>query len=292
MNKLIDGIKVSGEIKEEIKNEIDFLVSSGERRPSLTIVLVGKHSASKIYVKAKMKACKEVGINANLISLNDNISEQDLLILIKKLNNKKTEDGFIVQLPLPDHISVQKVIDSINSNKDIDGFTNDNIGSITSKKKKLMPATGLGVLTLIERYNIDIVSKNCVVLGSSRNVGAAIAQILMQKEEVTVTVCNSKTKNLKNITKNADIIISAVGKPNLVTQDMVKDGVIIIDVGISRVEDSTRKSGYKIVGDVDFENVLKKAKMISPVPGGVGPMTIVSLLQNTLKAYNENRKRL
>jgi len=292
MNKLIDGIKVSGEIKEEIKNEIDFLVSSGERRPSLTIVLVGKHSASKIYVKAKMKACKEVGIDANLISLNDNISEEDLLILIKKLNNKKTEDGFIVQLPLPDHISVQKVIDSINSNKDIDGFTNDNIGSITSKKKKLMPATGLGVLTLIERYNIDIVSKNCVVLGSSRNVGAAIAQILMQKEEVTVTVCNSKTKNLKNITKNADIIISAVGKPNLVTQDMVKDGVIIIDVGISRVEDSTRKSGYKIVGDVDFENVSKKAKMISPVPGGVGPMTIVSLLQNTLKAYNENRKRL
>ena len=292
MNKLIDGIKVSGEIKEEIKNEIDFLVSSGERRPSLTIVLVGKHSASKIYVKAKMKACKEVGIDANLISLNDNLSEQDLLILIKKLNNKKTEDGFIVQLPLPDHISVQKVIDSINSNKDIDGFTNDNIGSITSKKKKLMPATGLGVLTLIERYNIDIVSKNCVVLGSSRNVGAAIAQILMQKEEVTVTVCNSKTKNLKNITINADIIISAVGKPNLVTQDMVKDGVIIIDVGISRVEDSTRKSGYKIVGDVDFENVSKKAKMISPVPGGVGPMTIVSLLQNTLKAYNENRKRL
>ena len=292
MNKLIDGIKVSGEIKEEIKNEIDFLVSSGERRPSLTIVLVGKHSASKIYVKAKMKACKEVGIDANLISLNDNISEEDLLILIKKLNNKKTEDGFIVQLPLPDHISVQKVIDSINSNKDIDGFTNDNIGSITSKKKKLMPATGLGVMTLIERYNIDIVSKNCVVLGSSRNVGAAIAQILMQKEEVTVTVCNSKTKNLKNITKNADIIISAVGKPNLVTQDMVKDGVIIIDVGISRVEDSTRKSGYKIVGDVDFENVSKKAKMISPVPGGVGPMTIVSLLQNTLKAYNENRKRL
>ena len=292
MNKLIDGIKVSGEIKEEIKNEIDFLVSSGERRPSLTIVLVGKHSASKIYVKAKMKACKEVGIDASLISLNDNISEQDLLILIKKLNNKKTEDGFIVQLPLPDHISVQKVIDSINSNKDIDGFTNDNIGSITSKKKKLMPATGLGVLTLIERYNIDIVSKNCVVLGSSRNVGAAIAQILMQKEEVTVTVCNSKTKNLKNITINADIIISAVGKPNLVTQDMVKDGVIIIDVGISRVEDSTRKSGYKIVGDVDFENVSKKAKMISPVPGGVGPMTIVSLLQNTLKAYNDNRKRL
>ena len=292
MNKLIDGIKVSGEIKEEIKNEIDFLVSSGERRPSLTIVLVGKHSASKIYVKAKMKACKEVGIDASLISLNDNISEQDLLILIKKLNNKKTEDGFIVQLPLPDHISVQKVIDSINSNKDIDGFTNDNIGSITSKKKKLMPATGLGVLTLIERYNIDIVSKNCVVLGSSRNVGAAIAQILMQKEEVTVTVCNSKTKNLKNITKNADIIISAVGKPNLVTQDMVKDGVIIIDVGISRVEDSTRKSGYKIVGDVDFDNVSKKAKMISPVPGGVGPMTIVSLLQNTLNAYNENRKRL
>ena len=292
MNKLIDGIKVSEEIKKEIKSEIDFFISSGERRPSLSIVLVGKHSASKIYVKAKMKACKEVGINANLISLSDNISQKDLLILIEKLNNKKTEDGFIVQLPLPDHISVQKVIDSIDPNKDIDGFTNDNIGSITSKKKKLMPATGLGVLTLIERYKIDIVSKNCVVLGSSRNVGAAIAQILMQREDVTITVCNSKTKNLKNITINADIIISAVGKPNLVTQDMVKDGVIIIDVGISRIKDSTRKSGYKIVGDVDFENVSKKAKMISPVPGGVGPMTIVSLLQNTLKAYNENKKRL
>ena len=292
MNKLIDGIKVSEEIKKEIKSEIDFFSSSGERRPSLAIVLVGKHSASKIYVKAKMKACKEVGINANLVSLSDNISQKDLLILIEKLNNKKTEDGFIVQLPLPDHISVQKVIDSIDSNKDIDGFTNDNIGSITSKKKKLMPATGLGVLTLIERYEIDIVSKNSVVLGSSRNVGAAIAQILMQREDVTITVCNSKTKNLNNITINADIIISAVGKPNLVTQDMVKDGVIIIDVGISRIKDSTRKSGYKIVGDVDFENVSKKAKMISPVPGGVGPMTIVSLLQNTLKAYNENRKRL
>ncbi len=292
MNKLIDGIKVSEEIKKEIKSEIDFFISSGKRRPSLSIVLVGKHSASKIYVKAKMKACKEVGINANLISLSDNISQKDLLILIEKLNNKKTEDGFIVQLPLPDHISVQKVIDSIDPNKDIDGFTNDNIGSITSKKKKLMPATGLGVLTLIERYKIDIVSKNCVVLGSSRNVGAAIAQILMQREDVTITVCNSKTKNLNNITINADIIISAVGKPNLVTQDMVKDGVIIIDVGISRIKDSTRKSGYKIVGDVDFENVSKKAKMISPVPGGVGPMTIVSLLQNTLKAYNENRKRL
>ena len=158
MNKLIDGIKVSEEIKKEIKSEIDFFISSGERRPSLSIVLVGKHSASKIYVKAKMKACKEVGINANLISLSDNISQKDLLILIEKLNNKKTEDGFIVQLPLPDHISVQKVIDSIDSNKDIDGFTNDNIGSITSKKKKLMPATGLGVLTLIERYKIDIVS--------------------------------------------------------------------------------------------------------------------------------------
>ena len=292
MNKLIDGIKVSEEIKKEIKSEIDFFISSGERRPSLSIVLVGKHSASKIYVKAKMKACKEVGIDANLISLSDNISQKDLLILIEKLNNKKTEDGFIVQLPLPDHISVQKVIDSIDSNKDIDGFTNDNIGSITSKKKKLMPATGLGVLTLIERYEIDIVSKNCVVLGSSRNVGAAIAQILMQREDVTITVCNSKTKNLNNITINADIIISAVGKPKLLTQDMVKDGVIIIDVGISRIKDSTRKSGYKIVGDVDFENVSKKAKMISPVPGGVGPMTIVSLLQNTLKAYNENRKRL
>ena len=199
-------------------------------------------------------------------------------------------DGFIVQLPLPDQINVQNVIDSINPDKDVDGFTNDNIGSITSNIKKLLPATGLGVMTLIERYNIDLESKTCAILGSSRNVGAAIAQMLMQKEEVTVTVCNSKTKNLKDITTNSDLIISAVGKPSLVTSDMVKDGVIIIDVGISRVRDESKKSGFKIVGDVDFDNVLPKASLISPVPGGVGPMTIASLIQNTLKAYKNNEE--
>ena len=195
-----------------------------------------------------------------------------------------------MQLPLPDNISVQKVIEHIHPSKDVDGFTNDNIGSITSTKKKLMPATGLGVMTLIERYAIDIESKKCVVIGSSRNVGGAIAQMLVQREDVTVTVCNSKTKNLKSITIDADLIISAVGIPNLVTEDMVKEGVSIIDVGISRVEDSSKKSGYKIVGDVDFENIYNKAYLITPVPGGVGPMTIVSLLQNTLKVYCDKFK--
>lgn len=290
MNKIIDGIKISSEIKEEIKGEISLIKERGRREPSLCIVLVGNHSASSIYVKAKIRACEEVGIDVDLITLNDNILEDELLDLIEKLNNKKSLDGFIVQLPLPDQINVQNVIDSINPDKDVDGFTNDNIGSITSDIKKLLPATGLGVMSLIERYEIDLESKTCAILGSSRNVGAAIAQMLMQKEEVTVTVCNSKTKNLKGITKNADLIISAVGKPNLVTSDMVNDGVVIIDVGISRVRDESKKSGFKIVGDVDFDNVLPKASLITPVPGGVGPMTIASLIQNTLKAYKDNEE--
>ena len=290
MNKIIDGLKISSDIKKEIKDEISLIKKRGFRTPSLCIVLVGGHSASKIYVNAKIRACEEVGIEVELISLNDNILEGDLLKLIDKLNKKKSLDGFIVQLPLPEQINVQNVIDSINPDKDVDGFTNDNIGSITSDIKKLLPATGLGVMTLIERYKIDLESKSCVILGSSRNVGAAIAQMLMQREEVTVTVCNSKTKNLKDITKKADIIISAVGKPNLVTSDMVKDGVIIIDVGISRVRDKSKKSGFKIVGDVDFNNVFSKVSMITPVPGGVGPMTIASLIQNTLKAHKNNEK--
>jgi|TARA_B100001057_G_scaffold447965_1_gene487866 methylenetetrahydrofolate dehydrogenase (NADP+)/methenyltetrahydrofolate cyclohydrolase len=290
MNKIIDGLKISSDIKKEIKDEISLIKQRGDRVPSLSIVLVGNHSASSIYVNAKIRACEEVGINVELISLNDNILEVELLDLIRKLNNKKSLDGFIVQLPLPDQINVQNVIDSINPNKDVDGFTNDNIGSITSDIKKLLPATGLGVMTLIERYKIDLESKSCAILGSSRNVGAAIAQMLMQREEVTVTVCNSKTKNLKNITKKADLIISAVGKPNLVTSDMVKDGVVIIDVGISRVRDKSKKSGFKIVGDVDYDNVFAKASMITPVPGGVGPMTIASLIQNTLKAHKNNEE--
>jgi methylenetetrahydrofolate dehydrogenase (NADP+)/methenyltetrahydrofolate cyclohydrolase len=290
MNKIIDGLKISSDIKKEIKDEISLIKQRGDRVPSLSIVLVGNHSASSIYVNAKIRACEEVGINVELISLNDNILEVELLDLIRKLNNKKSLDGFIVQLPLPDQINVQNVIDSINPDKDVDGFTNDNIGSITSDIKKLLPATGLGVMTLIERYKIDLESKSCAILGSSRNVGAAIAQMLMQREEVTVTVCNSKTKNLKNITKKVDLIISAVGKPNLVTSDMVKDGVVIIDVGISRVRDKSKKSGFKIVGDVDYDNVFAKASMITPVPGGVGPMTIASLIQNTLKAHKNNEE--
>ncbi len=290
MNNLIDGIKVANEIKDEISQDIQSYVSKGLRKPSLKIILIGDHGPSKIYVNAKLRACESVGIKAELVHLNDNINQEKLLNLIAQLNKEIELDGFIVQLPLPESINVQKVIESIDPSKDIDGFTNDNIGSITSKKKKLMPATGLGVMTLISRYNIDLDSKKCVVLGASRNVGGAIAQMLVEREDVTVTVCNSKTKNLKSITLDADLIISAVGKPNLVTADMVKEGVAIIDVGISRVEDSTTNSGYRIVGDVDFENVSKKASLITPVPGGVGPMTIVSLLQNTLKVYCDKFK--
>ena len=287
MSNLIDGKKVAGEIKDEISKVISESISSGNRAPSIKIVLVGDHGPSKIYVNAKLKACKSVGIEAELISLSDNINQNDLSELIADMNKDQDLDGFIVQLPLPNQVSVQKVIELIDPSKDIDGFTNDNIGSISSKNKKLMPATGLGVMTLIERYGIDIDSKKCVVLGASRNVGGAIAQMLVEKEDATVVVCNSKTKDIKYFTSDADLIISAVGKPKLVTADMVKNGVAIIDVGISRVEDSSKKSGYKIVGDIDFDNVRKKASLITPVPGGVGPMTIVSLLQNTLKVYCE-----
>tara|TARA_B100000575_G_scaffold37747_1_gene25558 strand:+ start:2782 stop:3657 length:876 start_codon:yes stop_codon:yes gene_type:complete len=287
MSNLIDGKKVAGEIKDEISKVISDFISRGNRAPSIKIVLVGDHGPSKIYVNAKLKACESVGIEAHLISLNDNIKQDKLSELIADMNKDQDLDGFIVQLPLPNHVSVQKVIELIDPSKDIDGFTNDNIGSISSKNKKLMPATGLGVMTLIERYGIDIDSKKCVVLGASRNVGGAIAQMLVEKEDATVVVCNSKTKDIKYFTSDADLIISAVGKPKLVTADMVKDGVAIIDIGISRVEDSSKKSGYKIVGDVDFDNVRKKASLITPVPGGVGPMTIVSLLQNTLKVYCE-----
>ena len=287
MSNLIDGKKVAGEIKDEISKVISDSISRGNRAPFIKIVLVGDHGPSKIYVNAKLKACESVGIEAELISLNDNIKQDKLSELIVDMNKDQDLDGFIVQLPLPNHVSVQKVIELIDPSKDIDGFTNDNIGSISSKNKKLMPATGLGVMTLIERYGIDIDSKKCVVLGASRNVGGAIAQMLVEKEDATVVVCNSKTKDIKYFTSDADLIISAVGKPKLVTADMVKDGVAIIDVGISRVEDSSKKSGYKIVGDVDFDNVRKKASLITPVPGGVGPMTIVSLLQNTLKVYCE-----
>ena len=287
MSNLIDGKKVAGEIKDEISKVISDSISRGNRAPFIKIVLVGDHAPSKIYVNAKLKACESVGIKAELISLNDNTKQDKLSELIADMNKDQDLDGFIVQLPLPSHVSVQKVIELIDPSKDIDGFTNDNIGSISSKNKKLMPATGLGVMTLIERYGIDIDSKKCVVLGASRNVGGAIAQMLVEKEDATVVVCNSKTKDIKYFTSDADLIISAVGKPKLVTADMVKDGVAIIDVGISRVEDSSKKSGYKIVGDVDFDNVRKKASLITPVPGGVGPMTIVSLLQNTLKVYCE-----
>ena len=287
MSNLIDGKKVAGEIKDEISKVISDSISRGNRAPFIKIVLVGDHAPSKIYVNAKLKACESVGIKAELISLNDNTKQDKLSELIADMNKDQDLDGFIVQLPLPNHVSVQKVIELIDPSKDIDGFTNDNIGSISSKNKKLMPATGLGVMTLIERYGIDIDSKKCVVLGASRNVGGAIAQMLVEKEDATVVVCNSKTKDIKYFTSDADLIISAVGKPKLVTAEMVKDGVAIIDVGISRVEDSSKKSGYKIVGDVDFDNVRKKASLITPVPGGVGPMTIVSLLQNTLKVYCE-----
>ena len=287
MSNLIDGKKVAGEIKDEISKVISESISRGNRAPFIKIVLVGDHGPSKIYVNAKLKACESVGIEAELISLSDNINQDDLSELIADMNKDQDLDGFIVQLPLPNQVSVQKVIELIDPSKDIDGFTNDNIGSISSKNKKLMPATGLGVMTLIERYGINIDSKKCVVLGASRNVGGAIAQMLVEKEDATVVVCNSKTKDIKYFTSDADLIISAVGKPKLVTADMVKNGVAIIDVGISRVEDSSKKSGYKIVGDVDFDNVRKKASLITPVPGGVGPMTIVSLLQNTLKVYCE-----
>lgn len=284
---IIDGKKISEEIQGEIAVEVQKLKAAGKKIPHLAAVLVGNDGASETYVGGKVKACEKVGFRSTLVRLPDATSEADLLKKISELNNNKDIDGFIVQLPLPKHISEQKVIESIAPEKDVDGFHPANVGRMALNLPTYLPATPYGILQLIERYKIETEGKNCVVIGRSHIVGSPVS-ILMARNaypgNCTVTLTHSKTKNLKEICLNADIIIVALGKAEFLKADHVKQGAVVIDVGITRVRSDKTKSGWKLLGDVKFDEVAPKCSFITPVPGGVGPMTITSLLMNTLKA--------
>ncbi len=284
---LIDGKKTAVEIKAEIKAEVDAMVGRGERRPHLAAILVGHDGGSETYVANKVKACEECGFKSTLIRFEDDVTEETLLDTIDKLNKDADVDGFIVQLPLPRHISEQKMIEAIDYRKDVDGFHPVNVGRMAIGLPCFVSATPAGILDLLARYNIETSGKRCVVLGRSNIVGRPMATLMMRKGypgNATVTVCHSATPDIPSITREADIIIAALGQPGFVTSDMVKDGAVIVDVGTTRVPDATRKSGFRLRGDVDFDNVAGKCSYITPVPGGVGPMTIVSLMKNTLAA--------
>ena len=288
---IIDGKKISTLIKEEIKNQVEEIISKGGRAPHLVAVLVGEDGASLTYVSNKVASCKQVGFKSSLINLPYEIKEEKLLREITRLNNEKEVDGFIVQLPLPKHIDEDKVLLAINPKKDVDGFHPTNFGKMALDMETFVSATPYGIIELLKRYDIDTNGKHTVVIGRSNIVGRPISILMSRKAKLgnsTVTVVHSRTKNLEFFTKNADIIISALGVPNFLKANMVKDGVVIIDVGITRVKDLNKTKGYVLKGDADFESVKEKASHITPVPGGVGPMTIASLIQNTLKAYKIN----
>lgn len=285
--ELIDGKKISQQLKEEIARTVSAMIARGEKRPHLAAILVGHDGGSETYVANKVKACEQCGFKSTLIRREDNVSEEELLGIVKQLNEDDDVDGFIVQLPLPKHISEQKVIEAIDYRKDVDGFHPINAGRQSIGLPCFHSATPAGIIELIRRYNIPTSGKRCVVLGRSNIVGKPVATLMMQKGypgNATVTVCHSATPNIKEICREADIIIAALGQPGYVTADMVKEGAAIIDVGTTRVPDSTKKSGFRLSGDVDFENVAPKCSFITPVPGGVGPMTIASLMKNTLLA--------
>lgn len=288
--KIIDGKETAKAIKKEIALEIGKMIDDDQEGPHLAAVLVGDDPASQTYVGAKEKACKEVGMLSSLYRFPSNVSEKEILDVVDYLNNDDQINGFIVQLPLPDHIDENKVLERINPTKDVDGFHPMNVGRMALNLPAYLPATPFGIIQLLERYNIETSGKNCVVLGRSNIVGSPISILLSRKAspgDATVTVCHSRTKNLKKIASQADILIVAMGQPEFVTADMVKKGAVVIDVGIHRVPSDETKSGYRLVGDVKFDEVVGKASLITPVPGGVGPMTIVSLLMNTLKAYKK-----
>jgi methylenetetrahydrofolate dehydrogenase (NADP+)/methenyltetrahydrofolate cyclohydrolase len=281
---LIDGRKISTDIKREISEKVALRKQEGKKIPHLAIILVGDDGASQTYVDHKVKACKEVGFHYTMMRFADTISEDKLMKHIDQVNRDEDVDGFIVQLPLPASISVEKITEKIRPDKDVDGFTNRNFGSIVSKNPLLLPATPFGVMELLKRYQIPTEGKNCVVVGASRLVGAPLSMMLVEEGRATVTVCHKYTKDLAGFTRQADILIVAVGKPGMITADMVKEGAVVIDVGTTRVEGSQYKNGYALKGDVDFNQVASKTSFITPVPGGVGPMTIASLLLNTLRA--------
>ena len=284
---LLDGKKTAADIKEEIALEVRSLKDNGKKIPHLAAIIVGNNGASITYVNAKVKACERVGFASTLIRLEEEVTEEKLLDEIANLNIDKDIDGFIVQLPLPKHIDEQKILMAIAPNKDVDGFHPTNVGKMALNLPTFISATPFGILELLERYNVETAGKHVVVLGRSHIVGSPMSILLSQKRKVgnaTVTMCHSRTKNLKEMTLQADIVIAAIGIPEFLKADMVKDNVTVIDVGITRVDDASKKSGYRLLGDVAFEEVAKKAAFITPVPGGVGPMTIAMLLKNTLLA--------
>ena len=288
---LIDGKATANQIKNEIAEEVKAIQSKGERAPHLAAVLVGNDGASLTYVGSKVRSCEKVGFDSSLIRLPEETTEAELLTKIAELNQDDTLDGYIVQLPLPKHIDEEKVLLAIDPKKDVDGFHPSNFGRMALELETFIPATPFGIMQLIERYDIDTQGKHVVVIGRSHIVGRPISILMSQKGaygNATVTVAHSRTKDLKALTQQADIIVSALGVPGFVTADMVKEGVVIIDVGITRVEDASKEKGYYITGDVDFDSVAQKASYITPVPGGVGPMTIAMLLKNTLLARKWN----
>lgn len=277
---VLSSIELSKKIKDSIKTTINCLRTEGRRRPGLVTILVGDNPASKVYVANKEKACEEVGLFNDIVTLPEHTTEEELLYIINYYNNNIAIDGILVQLPLPTHIDTKKVIDAINPNKDVDGFHSENVAKLWLGEDGIVPCTPKGVMELFGHAEIDLKGKNVVVLGRSNIVGLPVAKLCLDRN-ATVTICHSKTENLKEITKQADVLIVAIGKPKFVTEDMVKDGVVVIDVGINRVDG-------KLCGDVDFDNVKSKASFITPVPRGVGPMTITCLLYNTMKCYFNN----
>lgn len=284
---LIDGKATAAAIKAEIAEEVKSMVAAGERAPHLAAILVGHDGGSETYVANKVKACEVCGFKSTLIRFEDNVTEERLMQEIARLNADPEVDGFIVQLPLPRHIDEQKVTEAIDPRKDVDGFHPVNVGRMSIGLPCFKSATPSGIIDLLDRYGIETRGKHAVVLGRSNIVGKPVATLLMQKAQpgdCTVTVCHSRTPNIKEICRQADIIVAALGRPGFVTEDMVKDGAVIIDVGTTRVPDTTRKNGFRLSGDVDFSNVAEKCSYITPVPGGVGPMTICSLMKNTLLA--------
>lgn len=283
--QLIDGKFIADQVKLEIAEEVKQIIAKGGKQPHLAVIIVGHDGGSETYVAHKVKSCEQVGFKSTKICFEDNINEAELLKKIEELNNDKDLDGFIVQLPLPKHISEQKVIEAIDYRKDVDGFHPVNVGRMSIGLPCYVSATPSGIIELIKRYKIETVGKNCVVIGRSNIVGKPVATLMMQKGlDATVTVCHSRTKNLKEICLQADIIIAALGMPEFLTADMVKNGATVIDVGTTRVPSDKTKSGFRLSGDVKFDEVAPKCSFITPVPGGVGPMTIVSLLKNTLLA--------
>ena len=288
MSKILDGKLLSNQIKDELKSEVDNLIKNGRKVPHLAAIIVGNDGASLTYVSSKVKSCKKIGFNSSLIKLNEKISEEKLINEINKLNQNSTVDGFIVQLPLPKHINEEKILNQIDPSKDVDGFHPSNFGKMALGLETFIPATPYGIMEIFSRYKISLEGKIVVVLGRSNIVGKPISILMSNKGNpgnATVILTHSKTNNLVNLTKQADVIISALGIPNFLKSEMIKKNCIVIDVGITRVKNPLKAKGYEIVGDVDFDNVIKKSSYITPVPGGVGPMTIAMLLKNTMHAY-------